>query len=125
MSRDRGKVFDEIADGTIAIEKIESSDFYKKIEQRIHFLPLLELKIIFYLSLFLNSSQTKLTKPYNSQAKVMPAIYDAIIFINSINNFSLKEWILNNLKTIAISLIGKSFYVCLFICITSIFLYVC
>lgn len=37
LSRDRGKVFDEIADGTIAIEKIESSDFYKKIEQRIHF----------------------------------------------------------------------------------------
>ena len=47
-----------------------------------------------------------------------------IDFINSINNFSLKEWILNNLKTIAISLIGKSFYVCLFICITSIFLYI-
>ena len=41
----RGKVFDEIADGTIAIEKIESSDFYKKIEQRIHFLPLLEQMI--------------------------------------------------------------------------------
>ena len=47
-----------------------------------------------------------------------------IDFINSINNFSLKEWILNNLKTIAIFLIGKSFYVCLFICITSIFLYI-
>ena len=47
-----------------------------------------------------------------------------IDFINSINNFSLKEWILNNLKTMAISLIGKSFYVCLFICITSIFLYI-
>ena len=47
-----------------------------------------------------------------------------IDFINSINDFSLKEWILNNLKTIAISLIGKSFYVCLFICITSIFLYI-
>ena len=45
LSRDRSKVFDEIADGTIAIEKIESSDFYKKIEQRIHFLPLLEQMI--------------------------------------------------------------------------------
>ncbi len=45
LSRDRGKVFDEIADGTITIEKIESSDFYKKIEQRIHFLPLLEQMI--------------------------------------------------------------------------------
>ena len=38
LSRDRSKVFD-------AIEKIESSDFYKKIEQRIHFLPLLEQMI--------------------------------------------------------------------------------
>ena len=45
LSRDRGKVFDEIADRTITIEKIESSDFYKKIEQRIHFLPLLEQMI--------------------------------------------------------------------------------
>lgn len=45
LSRDRGKVFDEIADGTITIEKIELSDFYKKIEQRIHFLSLLEQMI--------------------------------------------------------------------------------
>ena len=45
LSRDRGWVFDEIADGTITIEKIESSDFYNKIEQRVHFLPLLEQMI--------------------------------------------------------------------------------
>ena len=36
-----------------------------------------------------------------------------IDFINSINNFSLKEWILNNLKTMAISFIDKSFYILL------------
>lgn len=42
LSRDRGKVFDEIVDGTLKIEKIESSDFYKKIKERVHFLPLLE-----------------------------------------------------------------------------------
>ena len=30
LSRDRGRVFDEIADGRITIEKIESSDFYNK-----------------------------------------------------------------------------------------------
>lgn len=47
-----------------------------------------------------------------------------IDFINSINNFSLKEWFFNNLKTMAISFIGKSFYICLFVCITSIFLYI-
>lgn len=45
LSRDRGKVFDEISDGTITIEKIESLDFYNKIEQRVHFLPLLEQMI--------------------------------------------------------------------------------
>ena len=45
MSRDRGRVFDEIADGTITIEKIESSDFYNKIEQRVVYLPLLEQMI--------------------------------------------------------------------------------
>lgn len=42
LSRDRGKVFDEIANGALTVRKIESSDFYKKIEQRVHFLPLLE-----------------------------------------------------------------------------------
>ena len=42
LSRDRGRVFDEIADGTITIEKIESSDFYNKIGnlQRGHSLSL-------------------------------------------------------------------------------------
>lgn len=42
LKRDRGKVFDEIVSGSITIQQIESSDFYKKIEERVHFLPLLE-----------------------------------------------------------------------------------
>lgn len=42
INRDRGKIFDEILEGKLPVEKIESSDFYKKIEQRVHFLPLLE-----------------------------------------------------------------------------------
>lgn len=42
LNRDRGKVFDEIAAGVIPVCKLESSDFYDKIEERIHFLPLLE-----------------------------------------------------------------------------------
>lgn len=45
LGRDRGKVFDEIANGKMAIEHIESSDFYKKIEKRVHYLPLLESMI--------------------------------------------------------------------------------
>ena len=45
LNKDRSRVFDKIADGTITIEKIESSDFYNKIEQRVHFLPLLEQMI--------------------------------------------------------------------------------
>lgn len=42
LSKDRGKVFDAIVEGTLKIEQIESSDFYKKIKERVHFLPVLE-----------------------------------------------------------------------------------
>ena len=42
LRRDRGKIFDEIQKGIIKQEQIESSDFYYKIQDRIHFLPLLE-----------------------------------------------------------------------------------
>ena len=42
LRRDRGKIFDNIKNGVIKPEQIESSDFYHKIRDRIHFLPLLE-----------------------------------------------------------------------------------
>ena len=42
LNRDREKVFDGIVAGGITTEQIESSDFYKKIEERVNFLPLLE-----------------------------------------------------------------------------------
>ena len=42
LRRDRGKIFDEIQNGIIQRENIESSDFYNKIQDRVHFLPLLE-----------------------------------------------------------------------------------
>ena len=42
LKRDRGKIFDEIRNGNIKQEQIESSDFYDKISDRVHFLPLLE-----------------------------------------------------------------------------------
>ena len=42
LRRDRGKVFDEIQNGIIYRENIESSDFYHEIQDRVHFLPLLE-----------------------------------------------------------------------------------
>ena len=42
LNRDREKIFNEIIDGVIRISKLESSVFYKKIEERVHFLPLLE-----------------------------------------------------------------------------------
>ena len=38
----RGKVFDEISNGKISIHKLESSDFYNKIEERVYFLTHLE-----------------------------------------------------------------------------------
>lgn len=42
LRRDRGKIFDEIQNGIIKRENIESSDFYQEIQDRVHFLPLLE-----------------------------------------------------------------------------------
>ena len=42
LRRDRGKIFYEIQNGIIKRENIESSDFYHKIQDRVHFLPLLE-----------------------------------------------------------------------------------
>jgi len=42
LSRDRGKIFDEIKERKITIEQIESSDLYYKIAERIDMLPLLE-----------------------------------------------------------------------------------
>jgi hypothetical protein len=45
LNRDRGKVFDDIMTGKIKAEQIESSDFYKKIRERVHFLPLLEIML--------------------------------------------------------------------------------
>ena len=42
LNRDRGKVFDEIVAGSITTEQVESSDYKKKIEGRVNFLPLLE-----------------------------------------------------------------------------------
>ena len=37
LRRDRGKIFDEIENGIIKKEQIESSDFYHKIQDRVHF----------------------------------------------------------------------------------------
>ncbi len=42
LKRDRGKIFDGIMLENITTKQIESSDFYKKIEERVNFLPLLE-----------------------------------------------------------------------------------
>lgn len=42
LNRDRKKVFDEIVSGRITSKQVESSDFYRKIEERVNFLPLLE-----------------------------------------------------------------------------------
>lgn len=42
LRNDRGKIFDYIAERKITKEQIESSDLYKKIEDRIDMLPFLE-----------------------------------------------------------------------------------
>lgn len=42
LSRDRGKIFDEIRERKIIKEQVESSDLYEKIAERVNMLPLLE-----------------------------------------------------------------------------------
>jgi hypothetical protein len=42
LNQDRGRIFDAIRERAITTEQVESSDFYKKIEDRVHLLPLLE-----------------------------------------------------------------------------------
>ena len=72
LNRDRGKVFDGIVAGSITAEQVELSDFYKKIEGRINFLPLLEQ--------LLDSNDTVFK--YNKKANVYSMIivlYDRLI----------------------------------------------
>ncbi len=72
LNRDRGKVFDGIVAGSITAEQVELSDFYKKIEERINFLPLLEQ--------LLDSNDTVFK--YNKKANVYSMIivlYDRLI----------------------------------------------
>lgn len=44
--------------------------------------------------------------------------------ISGITNFSLKGWFLNQLKSISLTILGCSYYICLTICMVSIFLYI-
>lgn len=72
LNRDRGKVFDGIVAGSITAEQVELSDFYKKIEERINFLPLSEQ--------LLDSNDTVFK--YNKKANVYSMIivlYDRLI----------------------------------------------
>lgn len=72
LNRDRRKVFDGIVAGSITAEQVELSDFYKKIEERINFLPLSEQ--------LLDSNDTVFK--YNKKANVYSMIivlYDRLI----------------------------------------------
>ncbi len=79
LNRDRGKIFDEIVAGKITAEQAEASVFYKKIEERVHFLPLLQEMI--------DSNDTVFK--YNQKANVYSVI-DADYFMrNNMENRNL------------------------------------
>ena len=86
LSRDRGKVFDEIAAGIITIEKIESSDFYNKIKPRVHFLPLLEQMI---------DSNDTIFK-YNKKANTYSMIEADYLMENKLESRNLFLFLSNN-----------------------------
>lgn len=108
LSRDRGRVFDEIADGTITIEKIESSDFYNKIEQRVHFLPLLEQMIDSNDTVFKYNKKANMYSmieaDYLMETTWRAGIYFCFylmmkeIIISVVHFFQRKRWIIQKIK---------------------------
>ena len=79
LNRDRGKIFDEIEMGILETEQIESSDFYSKIEERINFLPLLEM--------LLDSNDTVFK--YNKKANTYSMIEADYMMKDSLENRNL------------------------------------
>ena len=108
LSRDRGRVFDEIADGTITIEKIESSDFYNKIEQRVHFLPLLEQMIDSNDTVFKYNKKANMYSMIeadylmenNVESRNLFCFYLMMkeIIISVVHLFQRKRWIIQKIK---------------------------
>lgn len=76
LNRDREKVFDEIATGIIPTNKLVSSDYYYKIEERIHYLPLLET--------ILDSNDTIFK--YNKKSNIYSMIDADYLMKNNIEN---------------------------------------
>ena len=79
LKRDRGKIFDEIAVGKITTKHIESSDFYRKIADRVHMLPLLES--------ILDSNETVFK--YNQKANIYSMIEADYLMKNQIEERNL------------------------------------
>lgn len=90
LNRDRGKIFDEIVAGKITTEHIESSDFYEKISERIHFLPLLES--------ILDSNETVFK--YNRKANVYSMIEADYLMKNRKEDRNLYFFYLTVRKTV-------------------------
>lgn len=79
LNRDRGKIFDAIRDRTITIEQVESSDFYRQIEGRVRFLPMLEQ--------LLDSNETVFK--YNSRASAFSMIQADYLMKNNMEGRNL------------------------------------
>ena len=79
LNRDRGTIFDEIVAEKITMKQIESSDFYKKIEERVHFLPLLQK--------MLDSNDTVFK--YNQKANAYSLIDADYLMKNNMENRNL------------------------------------
>ena len=117
LRRDRRKIFDEIQNGIIKRENIESSDFYHKIQDRVHFLPLLEK--------MLDSNDTVFK--YNKKANVYSVIEadylmknhmegkNIFLFLSNARDdsyfcrsfFLKKKWIIQRIKLHGLSYIRK------------------
>lgn len=79
LNRDRGKIFDAIRERKITTEQVESSDFYRQIEGRVNFLPLLEQ--------LLDSNETVFK--YNSKANAFSMIQADFLMKNNMEGRNL------------------------------------
>ena len=79
LNRDREKIFDKILMGDITTNRVESSDFYERIKERIDYLPLLEM--------LLDSNETVFK--YNKKANIYSKIEADFLMKNNMENRNL------------------------------------
>ena len=117
LRRDRGKIFDEIQNGIIKRENIESSDFYHKIQDRVHFFRCLKkclIVMIRFLSIIKRRMSYSMIKADYLMKNHMEG-KNLFLFLSNARDdsyfcrffFLKKKWIIQRIKLYGLSYIRK------------------